>query len=231
MILIGLIALLIDDFETWRAGGKSVIGDLDEALGGFLSAVVDGETTLLDFGTAFEKWKELGVDALKWIGNQIVDSLAWWGNLFKTFIWDIPRVQLAKFADWLGRLFKGIFWDTPVRLLTSLFDWMVKKVKETPIGKIIGGVSGAIGAIAGGGVSDVVAALRGQAPGPAGPVTPRRTAGGVVNQPSSTVQVTVNAAPGMSEELVGDMVAEKVAEQQEAQNRAAIDALVAGAAG
>lgn len=30
LLLIGLIALLIDDFETWRKGGESVIGDLVE---------------------------------------------------------------------------------------------------------------------------------------------------------------------------------------------------------
>lgn len=43
LLLIGLVALLIDDFETWRKGGKSVIGDL---LGSYDELIAGHETVI-----------------------------------------------------------------------------------------------------------------------------------------------------------------------------------------
>jgi hypothetical protein len=56
LLLIGLIALLIEDFQTWRKGGESVLGDI---AGGFktLAGVIDGfRQGAVDALVAFNDW-------------------------------------------------------------------------------------------------------------------------------------------------------------------------------
>jgi len=71
LLLIGLILLLIDDFLVWEEGGVSAIGAVDEALGGLLSAIRDGEVDIFNFGVAFDFWKTKAKEAVDYIVGQL----------------------------------------------------------------------------------------------------------------------------------------------------------------
>lgn len=74
LLLIGLIALIIDDFLVWQQKGESVIGAIDEALGGLFSAMAEGELFIFDLGTAWEFYRDKAIGAVKAIVEFIKQS-------------------------------------------------------------------------------------------------------------------------------------------------------------
>jgi len=235
LLLIGLIALLIDDFETWRSGGESVIGDLIgsvdelkaavgpglldamafawEGIKSFLLMIQDGFFSLIQF--VIDIFDVGFVQAVSNLLTNLAES--GFGQFFK----DIANGVVVAVKHWAS-----LIWDTMTDLFLRLGKWVQE---NTIIGKVIARASGAAGALAGGGgFGDALRALAGGGASPA--VTPRG-GGGLNNQQTSSVNVNVNVPPGANEQQVAQLVAEEVDARLEAQNRATIDALTVGAGG
>lgn len=92
LILAGLIALIIDDFMTWREGGKSVIGDLVNSLSQLL-------------GVDVEAWLEKGIELFSRAGEM---AKAVFQTMFETVfafvqflidVWDDPEKAWTEFID------------------------------------------------------------------------------------------------------------------------------------
>jgi hypothetical protein len=189
------VGLVLEDFETWQKGGVSVIGAIDEKLGGFLSAVRDGETDLLNLGVAWEFWAQKGGEAIDWIGDRLVDAATWWRDLF-------IRAFKAAF-DWIA---DGI---------TAIMS----KIESTAIGQAVARVAGAAGTLAGGGGITAAANVLGGAGQTAFAPVGGAAAGGAPVSMAPTLNVTVNNAQGMDESTLADEIGRKTAEQNEAMLR------------
>lgn len=92
VLLIGLIALIIDDFETWRAGGKSVIGDLIGSMGD-LEAAFPGIGKALDAAGSHFKMLWEGAKSVIESITEVIFSLI---NLL-VGMFDDPEVALKDF--------------------------------------------------------------------------------------------------------------------------------------
>jgi len=123
LLLIGLIGLLIDDFQTWREGGKSVIGDLVESLNEFFG--IDLEKFFGDWWQGIKRTVEVITQTLFAMGQFIYDLFdkgiaVAWGNLCRNLEWIWGDAWQA-----IKDVFDGILY-----LLGQAWDWFVELVKS-----------------------------------------------------------------------------------------------------
>ena len=76
LLLIGLIALLIDDFETWRKGGDSVLGDIIDGFKELGLAVEAVWEIVADYAKAFNDWMDSNVVAARALTSGILTLAA-----------------------------------------------------------------------------------------------------------------------------------------------------------
>lgn len=249
LALIGLIALLIDDFETWRKGGVSVIGDIIakfkewfaflepalEALAPVFTAVWESlRAAAVSFFDRTAEAAEPFIDKIKELVASVLE-FDFKGTLqdVKTFFQDFGAAIQKFFNSPVGKL-----------LLTALGAVLGAKAGElvgSETGRFLGELAakskipgaerlagflgekagGALGKLAGG-ITGAVAANR---------IVSTPSTGGISSQQTSSVQVNLNVPPGANEEAIAQMVADKVTEAQDEQNRAALDVLASGPAG
>jgi hypothetical protein len=102
---------------------------------------------------------------------------------------------------------------------SAAFDWIVEKFQWMH-DKIRNGIRAIAGIFGDGGPTAAEIGVTG------GYATPNPFASSVVNAPSTTNQITVNATPGMDEAALADKVAQKISEYEDARNQEAAGALV-----
>jgi hypothetical protein len=280
LLLIGLIALIIEDFQTWREGGKSVIGDLVAWFQQLIDTIPGlGETMAMVWTTikayfqfmqdmvfAFiQFWIDMftvgPVEAIQNLGNNVLmifqalwdavggyitTALQWWWQLIAGFFTSI--------GQWISETVQGIMdgivgifvagWNavtesikTAISFWWELFKQFGSFIYDTitaPFRAVKGllakvGIGGAEATSAAAGAGTLATA----GPGAfgAGVATASPTTGGGGFSPTSNVSVSVNAAPGMNEEMLASAVAKHVAAENERTNRMAIRALSPAAAG
>lgn len=235
LFLIGLVALLIDDFETWREGGKSVIGDLIGSMSD-LEMMFPGLFTFVRilgavFDSVFTAIQDIFFSFILFVNDLFEFGFV---RAIKNLLTNLAETGFGDFIESIGesiafavKHWAKVIWDGITGVFNSLSDYVV----DLPIlGKVIGGAAAAAGTLAGGGSAlDALKALA--SGGIAGEVSPRPGSGGISNQQTSNVSVAVQAAPGMNEAMLAQQVAEKVDAKIEEQNRTAADALAVGVAG
>lgn len=96
LLLIGLVALLIDDFQTWRQGGESLIGDFIKNFPGVIAVVKKlGDTFIEIF-----RW------GLKWFRDQNLTAKQWGEKI----LWIVAKIAAAwALAKLPLVVFQGIF--------------------------------------------------------------------------------------------------------------------------
>jgi hypothetical protein len=136
LLLATLIALIIDDFETWRAGGKSVIGDLVKALDTLLGVDVTGwVTAMVDF---FEDgWQAIKAGAgaifqtifalVKFLINVWEDPKKAWHD----FIWELRLIwdELWDYVEGDGAAIVDAFMNTFIAPVGELFKMLTTDIK------------------------------------------------------------------------------------------------------
>lgn len=188
------VGLVMDDFDAWQQGADSVIGAIDKKLGGFLSAVRDGEADILNLGVAWEFWRDKGAGALEWIGEALVTAAKWWGEQFKWLFWDLPVSLIKRLAGWVVGFFE----------------------KHTFLGKTVARLAGAAGTLAGGGglgAAGNVLLGRNQVAQP--PIGSPAAGGGAAVSMRPTTNITVNNAQGLNEKQLADEIGARMAEEND----------------
>lgn len=132
ILLIGLIALIIDDFETWRAGGKSVIGDLIGSMGDLEATFPGLGKALTAAGSHFKMMWEGAKSAIEGISELIFSLINLLVGMF-----DDPEVALK---DFIGNM--KTMWE-------DFFNWFkVGGGGRAGVGPTVGGAGAAAGAMA-----------------------------------------------------------------------------------
>lgn len=227
LLLLALVGLIIDDFEVWRKGGKSLIGDLlgpfdkfekkIEALRERFSGVIDVVKFLSDrtqeimFSLAqfvIDIFDKGPIEAVLNLGRNLKEV----GD--KMFGWLVAPAQEA--ADFLEKLFQDL-WDFISKGFTNLFESNVKAVKD--IGRLIGGIfgGGEVGTIARAGAAGGIAVP--------GPTARPRGGASIINAPTNRIEVNVKAGPGMNEAALADLTARKIDQALVRERRAAMQAV------
>lgn len=235
LVLIGLIGLMIDDFEVWRKGGKSVIGDLIGSMDDF-KASFPGVSTAA--GAFWESLKRIGsgiVSLVKGI-SELFGSLA----LFLVNVWGDPELATKDFIGNIKTLwsdFVGWLRDTigvgAVQSITDAFQVVLDVFQrlEEMRERVVGGVGsvlkamassrGLLGALGFGG--DGGGGATGTWAG--GATGAWATGRGPVNssiEQSNKVDINVNVAGGQNPEAIGQAVAGPVENAMERQLRNAM---------
>ena len=244
LLLATVIAGVIEDFQTWKEGGKSAIGTIMAKLG-----------ELLDMDLSYEQWSADMDFFAEHAGSAIsglIDGMTQNFASFTIFLsevfddpvgaweragartWEIWREASAKIQgafDAIGIDFKvsvdGMLavWVDFIRGVERWVDIIVASIEQKfgkiadLISKIYGGkggpaTPGGAGKVLGGG---------GTATGRASPTT--------IVGPTTTISVDVKASPGMSEAALGAEVGKAVRAETDRQNRAAMRALSPSMAG
>lgn len=224
-LLAAAIALLIEDFEMWRRGGKSVIGDL---LGDFATM----EERFPNLVAAVRKVGQAFVAVFEGIGELIAVVLSFVVDLFERDFVDAISNLLTNFLDTgLGQFFIDMK-DGFVNAVTGMFDIFKEFVNDIGdslanipvLGKILTGSAAAAGTLAGGGgpLEAFRAAIGAGGPGEQDRIAAPAGAGGTVAQSqTNNTQVTVNAAPGMNTQDLAELIPKEIRREQERQNRQA----------
>lgn len=254
-LLIALIGLVIDDFMTWREGGESVIGDLVKALSDFLGVDVGKwlEETGATFVEVFESAGKV-VGALAetvfafWefiVGmwddpekafEKFMETLSSiWGEDFGLLgefakeVIDGLKMVWDGFATWFDELWQGIV-DGAEKIIARFVSNVTKVARAIAApfkaiaaffgsdagGDVKAGLSAAAGAAGGGSVAGAVA----------GRGIPKSPGQSVQQTNQTTVDMTVNPAPGMDEQRFAEHAAKEFKKVTDEQNRAAMAALV-----
>lgn len=233
-----LVGLLIEDFQRWREGGQSVIGDLVAALDGLLMEFPVLRETLIAIGDFFA----LTFGTLQ---DVVFSFIQFWIDVFSVG----PLEAVQNLGQNLLMSFEGVFDALGGIIETAVAFWkeaifgFAQSVidRVTGVGRkvrgffrgIIGGNEGtadAPGSRAAGlapvarGLGQVATA---GAIAPAAQVAGPGGAGGarVINAPQTRIDVAVKANDGMDEAALADLTARKIDEALERQNRNAIRAL------
>jgi len=233
LLLIGLIGILIEDFQTWREGGESAIGKLIDSLGQLLNQFPALKEALLiiweQTKTTFTALRDIVFSFVQfWIDLFTKDATAAFEglgtNLADVFsnLWsDIGTSMQDALNGWLEML--GNFASSALDAIVSPF-----KSAKNYIAGLFGGDEGGTAATTARGLGNVATA------GPAAMATPLASASpsrsGNIFSPQTSVGVNVTAAPGMNEERLAQAVARQVENAIESQNRMAIQALSPAAA-
>jgi hypothetical protein len=254
LLLIGLIALLIEDFQTWREGGESVIGALIDKLEDFLG--IDVVRTMTKWWNSIDNllglvaktltaymifFKELFTEGFASAYRNLSASLARaWEDVWKTTkevldgIWFLIKKLGNSLIGALNQPLKNFvktMWDSFVHLLDRLWDkivdWSNKIINKitAPFRKAKEFVTGIFG--------DDEKVSQAQRLGQAAQAVPvlQKTVAAptrrfITRTSNNAVNVTVNAAPGMSEQKLAKEVTKQVSTKFDQMNRAAIQALV-----
>jgi len=262
ILLIALVGLAIDDFQTWKEGGDSLFGDmlvwLEKVLG------VDIEKWVKDadkaFGQFFADLDEFLVSAMESLFHFIeflASSEGTMGERWETFTKRMGEVWDTEHNDMARRTVKFVTKDLPEAwggfklFMNDLWDMLIHDFEVTIIKGIVDGVKRAVAALrkafalknfvrapGGGDVADklnTVAKLSGSGPAPfgpsvAGPMAPAG-AGGYGPTALTNVEMTINAAPGMSEKRIAEEVSKEVKKATDAGHRDAMAAMVPQAVG
>jgi hypothetical protein len=225
ILLIALIGLLIEDFEKWKAGGKSAIGAIDEALGELLGMKKPikqfyDDLILWQEGYAAEAglgWKEFFEEVGKVLLDYLSLSGRWWKEFFMdSFIGDLNDLRIS-FDEFMNDL----WWDIEnwvndiISKITAPFRAVRNLILNLPSGKTTGknmeGARNLLGAGAIGGGARAVGGARG---------------GGSSIQ--NNVNVDVKTGPGVSAARIGTEVARGVRNALAQQNRTAMKELAPG---
>lgn len=128
ILLIALIALIIEDFEMWRKGGKSVIGDLMNSLGELLGFSGDFEQWYADMSEGWGMIKSVAVGAITtitefWANNfilltDIIDSFV----TFFTSVWDDPKAAFIQLFDDMSEAALG-WYERFQELFGGVIEW------------------------------------------------------------------------------------------------------------
>jgi len=235
LILLGiLVGLLIDDFQTWREGGKSVIGDLigslDELQMQFptLSAVV--QTIGATFGTVLQgmqdtlfSWIQFFIDIFTVGPVKAVENFA---NNTLMIIGDLFGVDLVGavhgFINEAGAAIAG-FWRSIVAGAKAVGSAVLEALKfafeNSPIGLALKGSKALAGAVSG-----LFGGEAAAAPTAAG----RPGVGGASSEQTNNIDISVNAQ-GQTNDEVGLAIGRQVELVLERQNRDAMGALTTAA--
>jgi len=252
-ILIGLLALIIEDLITWVEGGDSVFGKFFKTLDEITGLNISG--SVKDTIKWFMRLAEDPVAAIEELKREWVvvweEILAWTQSLIGADLYHGIATAFVRIFGFLNELF-GLsfadmakfwtdFYDGVVEVLDKVWvavaDWAVKvgDAIASPFKAAGEWISGLLGS-----KPEVEATVkRGSPPiegiktlvqGPRGIGATAVTApqrGGGLNQ-STDVQINVKAAPGMDEQRLATEVARRVGSEIQRQNRAAMRALVPG---
>ena len=256
ILLIALVGLAIEDFQTWKEGGDSLFGSLikwlDDVLGiDIVKWVNDAEK---HFATFFKLVDDLLVDSTESLFH-FVDLLNTpWSEMdqgWSTFvghmgdIWDTEHNGMAKItADFVKNDLPDA-WGGFKLFMHDLWKTLILDFEINIIGKIVSSIKKAVAflrrsfalknfvrAPGSGGVVDglkAVTAPAGTGPAQFGPTIAgpmAAGAGGFGPTALTNVEMTINAAPGMDEKKVAQHVAKEVQKASEAGRRDAMAALV-----
>jgi hypothetical protein len=204
LILSGLIALVIDDFEVWRKGGKSAIGDL-------IGSLDELKTKFPEVSGALKvTWEALSTTASA-IANTLV-SLA----KLLVDVWRGPEAALNDFSNSMKTV--GEDFAALKKLIgageTRLVELPTRSKTLPPLALTREQLAAQARASA---VGWPTAAATGRAPG------------GVSNTQSNQIDISVNVAGAPNPEAIGQAVARPVERVLERQNREALRNLTVGA--
>jgi hypothetical protein len=238
MLFIAAIALLIEDFEVWRKGGKSVIGDLMKWLG-----------DLLGFDFSFEQWSQDMFIFFEGVKLNIQNWIEFFRNILTAFIdffvtvWDDPFGAFKRFGENILAAFTGLFSGFNDVLLAFGIDFehLFDTWKAVVIGwatDILDTVKGAIAeagelvkSLPGVGTAIDLAGSAGSAIGGLfGDGNGAPTVSSNVSNASNTkIDINVQASPGMNTGTLAKQVGREVLGATTKQNRTAMRALTPAA--
>jgi hypothetical protein len=273
LILIALLALIIDDFQTWREGGKSVIGDLVKALDEMLDIdvvawVEEAIKVFTNLWGGIKAGAGAVIQSLLAIGKLLITMWSDPEKAWKEFtyemqliwkeLWDWVKADGYRIVDWftefliapIAGTFEGLFYVASTwleNLFTMIVGWATKTTEAitSPFKKAHKFISSLLGegkevkikAIADlpeikGLTAGLDLGTRAQAPARIrGRAGERGVQGAMTNSQNTDIKINVNAAPGMSENKVAQLVAKQVSQSMNKQNRAAVKALTPATAG
>jgi len=238
VLLIGLIGLLIEDFMVWREGGISAIGSIIEKFWELLEPI-EGLREFITgplvnaFIFTWDKIKAVLGSFIEFFVNVFSGNIAeafttLWMRLSQIFteVWDglkEPLVTAIQF--WKDTLFGFLGWikDKFFGLLKKIPGFSLLFGGEKP--KAIEGLKEELGA------AIPIEGMGREITGPAIAAPPMMGAPSVVSAPRTTVDIQVQATPGMSEEHLASEIGRQMQGVLESQNRKALQAVttVAGA--
>ena len=135
LLLAALIALIIDDFEVWRKGGKSVIGDLMDTIGELLGI----DLSFKEVSEAFERAWEFMKQIHKAVFGAIFETVLAL-NEFLINVWDDPGAAFEKFVLMLESIWGDfgknmqaafeLFWIDLKGLFTDFWGWLTGSIDD-----------------------------------------------------------------------------------------------------
>lgn len=136
LLLAGIIMLIIDDFQTWREGGKSVIGDMIKWFEDLINTIPGLGGALKAIGTVVSAVFKFLADIVN--GFFAFFAVAWndgWLAAFK-FLWDAWSGAVWGLIDALWPVLTAI-WDNVSTLFSELGSWIATWAKNVwkPIGE------------------------------------------------------------------------------------------------
>jgi len=239
LVLIGLIGLMIDDFEVWRKGGKSVIGDLIGSMDDFKAAFPGASKAIGALGGHIKMLATPVIDVL-WGILKAANEVG--GSVVALFfgLWEDPEIAVKDFLGSMRTLWDDfVKWlrDTigvgAVQSITDAFQAVLDVFQrlEEMREKVVGGVGsvlkamassrGLLGALGFGG--DGGGGATGTWAG--GATGAWATGRGPVNssiEQSNKVDINVSVAGGQNPEAIGQAVARPVENAMERQLRNAM---------
>lgn len=252
ILLISLIGLLIEDFEVWRKGGKSVIGDLFKALGELFGIDLSFEAVAESFARVFDFMTGI----IGGFGAAVFETIFALVD-FLINVWDDPGRAFQKFTDMLSGIwgdfgeeikaafelfwidiggFFNNFWTGLIEGLASMKNAIVAWASETidaitapfrEVGEFFGLLDKKAPtgkpSPAGAGVRRLVDATTSASRLAGTRVTASGSGGSsIVNAPNTNITVDVHASPGMDEKRLGQEVSKQINQHTARQNRAAM---------
>lgn len=200
LLFLSLLALIIQDFEVFRAGGKSAIGDLLEAV----DELLDG-------------WGDVG-EAIRGVGRNVKFVFELATNIIGTFVEFVGNILEGEFSFAFETVFARIrtMWADTIEFMVSQVELAARLAKNVlPAGFVdfAAGLAtaglklqGAVGSkVLGEKQAGIADATRNFVVASALPSV-QGSVSSIVNAP-----VTINPAPGMSPEQIGIAVGEQIA--------------------
>jgi hypothetical protein len=218
-LLIALVGLLIEDFQTWRAGGKSAIGELVAALEQLAAEFPNVSAAILSVGVAFGRvfgaMQDTAFSFIQFFVDLFtvragpIQAIKNFANNTLMILGDLFEVDLVAavhgFISEIGAAFASVWRAIPAPLRGLL------ERGAAAVAHVGGTLAGALGI--GGGAAAAPAAVAGRAPS------------AVSAQQTNNITVSVDAAGAQNPEAVAVAVGREVRSVLEAQNREALGML------
>lgn len=247
LLLAAVIALIIEDFQVWREGGKSAIGEIIKLLNEWLGFDIEewfakAKQLWDDYWSFFDKFYTVFFTAIYAMVDLLINvwddpARAWEDFLFQmTSVlddvgWDfraVIKLIISDFKEYFSGFgsWWGLWWD-------NLIEGVIKKLKELDK-KITGGALGKGIKFAGKllgedefekpGMDNL---LQGAVSfGSATSTPPILPPVNISNTVTNEITVPIQNAKGLNENQVGQMAAEKVNEVLDRNNRKTLNALL-----